>query len=244
MTKDQKHPKRMDKTEAYLVVLLTLAMLLSGCNLGSNLGASTQSPDTPPQSSDADQPQTFLPVIVGAEPGAAGEALQDSLPQDTPDPAAIQASLKDEWRPVIQGASLLFASCEMMFDTYMDFQIEETNLAEAQAQLAVEAELIASVNSGIAAWSAPAPAAQPYLEQVVAYISKLNDLLARKEAGDIGSFENTDLILDTCLSLFDLQDTIASAAVDAGIDEASMAELESENSAIIEDFKKRLGDGN
>ena len=191
-------------------IFTAIILLLLGCKLGSP--ASTAPPI--PASS------TSIP-LQSDNPQSSNESQPNTPPKD-------QEAIKSEWRPLINGAAVLFSSCETMFDTYLNYQIEEIDLAGARLQLNTASGSISVVHDTFTKLPAPSPIILPFKERLEANMGTLLVLLSQQEAADIGSFEATDTLLETCNSLFDAQDEIAAAALSAGLSEASLAQLESE----------------
>ena len=64
----------------------------------------------------------------------------------------------------------------------------------------------------------------------------LIELLGRMDGGELGSPEVTDALLETCSTLERTQTEIVFAALDAGLTEESVRELESEVEEIYRDL--------
>ena len=209
-----------------LAVLLALLLLLSGCSFGSNQSAR-----------DGGQPgsqKAFLPMVAGSqqEPGD-----DSQLPVDSPTVSI------ENWQPVYRAARLLSASCDQAFDTFLQFQIEAIDLGKAQDELSIEAEYAGMAQQALGAVAAPGEAVQPYKARLEASLGTFSSLLARREAADLGSLDSTDILLETCSSLVDTQEEIASAATAAGMSEADLQALEQETAASIAELQAKVQAG-
>jgi len=204
-----------------LAVLLALLLLLSGCSFGSNQSAR-----------DGGQPgsqKAFLPMVAGSQQEASG---------DVPPAVSIE-----NWQPVYRAARLLSASCDQAFDTYLQFQIEAIDLGKAQDELGIEAEYAGMAQQALGAVAAPGEAVQPYKARLEASLGTLSPLLARREAADLSSLDSTDILLETCSSLVDTQEEIASVAAAAGMSEADLQALEQETAASIAELQTKVQAG-
>lgn len=226
MNKDQTHPRFGSKAAIFMAVVLAGLMLLSGCNFGSSQSAQ----DGGAGGSQPGSQKAFLPMVSGSQPQAAGE--------DPQNPAAPG----EDWEPVYRAARLLSASCDQVFDTFLQFQIEAIDLGKAQNELVIEAEYVRAAQQVLSDMAAPGGAAQPYKAQLEASLGTISSLLAQREAADLSSLESTDLLLETCSNLVDSQDEIASAAV-AGMSEADLQRLELETTASIVDLQAKIQAG-
>ena len=223
---------------------IVIAVGLLGCRFGS--GASTAAPIIQ-QPARTPTPGLVTPLVgpedensqgQNQEPPAAGTGQEIQ-----PAPASDQEMLKNEWRPVFNGAKLLSASCEMMFDTWLQYQIEEITLVKAQEELNIESDYLAMAHQAFIELQAPGPTILPYKESLETDMGTLIVLLAKKEAADLNSLESTNSLLDTCSVLFDTLEEITNAAAFAGMSDESLQMLELETAGIIAELQSKIQAG-
>ncbi|NIS82369.1 MAG: hypothetical protein GTO14_19665 [Anaerolineales bacterium] len=154
-----------------------------------------------------------------------------------------QEVLKDEWRSAIQNAIILSSACEWMFETHTNFQQGEINLEEAKEDLSLESDFISFTRWDIL---------EAYQNELVAEfmwrlegeIGVLVELVDKTDDGMIDSPEVFDTLFPTCGSLLDLQSEIVFTAMDAGLTEESIDEIDLSDSEMYSDFYDMIFGGN
>lgn len=158
---------------------------------------------------------------------ATEESLNDSARQD---------GLKDEWRPAISNAMLLFASCQLMFETHFKAGEGEIDLNRARSELTIESDFIGFAVRGFASGPVPSEAVAPFMLQLEQETATLIGLLDPIDDGKIGSAEVLDTLLVTCGTFNNLLSNIVNASMDSGLSEASVDEIDQEMTPMINDL--------
>jgi len=228
---DMTQVKLRPRNKTWLAVLLAALMLLSGCNFGSSQSAQ----DDGSGSASSDQSKFFLPLTGSSQQEAPGDEAQN--------PAVSPQTTIDDWRQIYRAAGLLSGACDQMFDTYLQFQIEEIDLGKAQNELNLEAEYTTAAEQALRSLPDLDGTAQPFKARLEADLSTLNAMLAHREAVDLNSLDSTNILLDTCSALVDTQEEIASAAAEAGMSEGDLQSLEAETADVIAEMEQKIQAG-
>jgi len=154
----------------------------------------------------------------------------------TPPPSSSQEKLKDEWRFVFNGSMVLFSSCELMYETHVRYQNGEIDEAKAKSDLAVESDFFTIIYKQFIKWLDPSQSVAPYKEDLERDMDAWIGFWEQMNSGDIGSPAITDPLFETCSSLFETQNRIITAAMDAGLTGDSADELALEIEELLNDL--------
>lgn len=213
------------------IALSISATLLFACNALSVRPEPTGTTGPPATATLSPASTSTAPSDVG-KPATLPATIEPPAP-----PAAGQEELKDEWRPVLHSAWILFSSCQLMFETQARFVAQEIDMAGADSALATISGAVDSVVSGYDDWRNPSEATGPYKVRLETLTEVLVDLLSRMEGGGIVTDSVVaDNLFNTCSSLSDLQDDAASGAMEAGLTLESMDELDYELADLLRDL--------
>jgi formylglycine-generating enzyme required for sulfatase activity/Tol biopolymer transport system component len=160
-------------------------------------------------------------------------------PTDTQTAPSGQEELKDEWRTAIHNSFILSTGCVWMFETHTNFQQGEIDLEEAKSDLAHESDYIAFTH-----WDIP----EAYQNDIAAELMwrleeemrMLIELIDTTEDDMIGSPEVLDILTPMCGTFMDLEADIAFAAMDAGLTEESISEIDPSSSELYDDFNNLI----
>jgi hypothetical protein len=179
----------------------------------------------------AAQPATATFAATTARPATA------TLPaESTPTPSPLQDNLKNEWRHVFNGVQVLFASCELMYETHTRFQKGEIDTTKAKADLETESFFFTIIYRDFVKWADPSQAVAPFKASLERDMGSFIDLWEQMNSGDIGSPKVTDPLFETCSSFFDTQNSIVNVAMDAGMTQQTADELASEIEELLDDL--------
>lgn len=203
-------------------VCLAMALVLAclGTTPASPLGATSRAPTAALPS------PTVGPVVPSSTPGAG--QIQ---------PAADQAALQAEWRFAYTGGILLVETCLTVYATQDNFQQGQIELAEAQAELAVEANFLDLALQQLLA-EVPSENAAAYIWQLDEQMRTLVDLWGRMNSGQVGAPEITTDLDEACSALQQTVDALVTHAVQAGLSESSLREIEVQ--AELDDMLEQL----
>ncbi len=173
---------------------------------------------------------TTLPQL---QPTATKQA--DESPSDTKD----ELSLEDAWRFPIQNAITLFTACQYMYETQYAYQQGDIDLEKAKSEWSIESDLLAfSVWDSPAAYAVDTTAAlMVRLEDNMRTLIELTDATGDE---DMGSAETLDALLPICTSLQDLQTEVVFSAMDAGLSEETIEEIDPSDSELFTDFYDQI----
>ena len=140
-------------------------------------------------------------------------------------PSDDQELLKEEWRIPIENAIVLFTTCTFMFETHADYQQGEIDLATAQEELSLAADLLT-----IAEWFSP----ESYRSETSAALMLDLELTMRAliewydatDEEDIGTQETLDALFPICESAQALQTEVVFTAMELGLSEESVDEID------------------
>jgi len=199
-------------------MVLTLgAFLLVACALFTGPAATIDPSDELPVPTLTYPPVEDLPAI---EPPATPTAEVIS--------ADDQLALKNEWNRAIVSAEIMFAICEMTYNNHILLQKGTIDQAKAQGEMEEKANFLAEVQGILSGWKDISPRVEPYFHDLDNLSYEMADLISRLMSGEIGSQEITQPLDDTCLALFNAQDEVIGAAVDAGLTTDSIMKIEQE----------------
>ena len=217
----------MKKIKRFLIVLLVWTILTGqalSCGSMAPLreppGISTADRSTPKASSKSTQ-TPLNAVTSGEEPGMSSTG---------------QEELKNEWFVPYTAASILFETCGMMMYTHATFQIAGIDLVEARSELAVEANFIALVETQIVN-QVPTDRTGPFLWELDEDMRVLIDVWEQvNSSDDLGGPAMSEILFNACTPFHNNIETIAFAAMDAGVSEASLNEMDAEIQDIIDEL--------
>ncbi|MBI9051652.1 MAG: hypothetical protein JEZ00_19670 [Anaerolineaceae bacterium] len=204
-------------------------ILLSGCAQSTSQPAITptlqESKATIVQST-----QTPIPLPVEEEtPTVVPEV--ESIPSLSPETEA----LKNEWRPAIQNAIILFAACESVYETHVNAQDAEIDLDKAKSELAIEADFIS-----FARWDDPIAYENETVAELMlrleTQMGKLIVFVPPLSDAKIGSENIIDSLSPVCDALNNLQSEVIFAAFDAGLSEEMVDEIDPSSTELFSDF--------
>jgi hypothetical protein len=152
-------------------------------------------------------------------------------------PAADQAVLQAEWRFAYTGGVLLTETCLMVYETQSNIQQGQIELAEAQAELAVEANFLDLALQQLLA-EVPSENAAAYIWQLDEQMRTLVDLWGRMNSGQVGAPEITTDLDEACSALQQTVDALVTQATQAGLSESSLREIEVQ--AELDDMLEQL----
>ncbi len=147
-----------------------------------------------------------------------------------------QEGLREEWRPAIQNAILLFSICEVMFETHFKYSEGEIDQQQARAELEIEGDFLEFPAHGLSSGDVPSEAVAPYLLRLEREMQTLIGLVDPIDRDAIGSVEVLDTLSATCQTLNGLQGEVVSASMEAGLSEASVDELDQGVTPMINDM--------
>lgn len=152
--------------------------------------------------------------------------------QPSPSPESItgddQLALQKEWSRAIASVEIMFAICETTYNNHALLQKGAIDQEKAQSELDEKADFLAEVQKLLSEWVDVSPRVDPYFHTLDNLSYEMADLMSRLMSGEIGSEEITQPLDDTCLSLFNAQDEVIRAAMDAGLTADSIMKLEME----------------
>ncbi len=151
-------------------------------------------------------------------------------------PVNVQEELKNEWRPAISNAMLLFTSCQLMFETHFKYGEGQIDLDRALFELDAESDFIGFAVRGFASGPVPSEAVAPFMLQLETQTGTLIELLDPIDDGKIGSAEVLDTLLGACGTFNNLLSNIVNASMDSGLSEASVDEIDQEMTPMINDL--------
>jgi hypothetical protein len=144
-----------------------------------------------------------------------------------------QEQLKDTWRPAYHLGALLFETCTMTYNTHADYGQGIIGLDRARTELEAESNFVEYVLRGITS-------IVPESEQVAAHIigieTQVYALVEWLGSEDLGAGGAEEAINRSCISLQSQMDKIYNQAQSAGINSATLDELDSELSPMINDL--------
>jgi hypothetical protein len=183
------------------------------------------------------KPATPTRTATATIPATATLPATATIPAvSTSTPLSVQDDLKDEWRSVFNGSQILFASCELMYDTHIKYQEGEIDITKAKSDLAIESDFFSLVYREFVKWADPSDAVAPFKEKLEQHMGTMIELWGQMNSGDVGSLEVTDPLFGTCSSLFEIQNDIFKSATDAGLSQDSADELASEIEELLNDL--------
>jgi len=200
-------------------LLAAFILLLSACTIFTPSPApSARAPTAPPTA----QPTRIPTMLAATAPGTSG-----------------QEGLKTEWRTAFTSGLLLFETCTLIFETHANCGQGEIDLAEAMAELEIEADSLTLINGWIVA-EIPSEATGAYLWRLETDLRTLIELWSQMNSGDPGAAEITDPLSGTCASLNNTLGEIANTALAAGLTEASLSELEGEIADMLAELRDSI----
>jgi len=206
----------------WLQVLLVGSFFLYGCN----------------QSTSVPTVATLNPIdtaTTSPSPVQTETAIFTPTAETAPTPAVDQEALKDEWGSAINNAIILSSTCEWMFETYMTFQEGEIDLQKANSQLSLEADFVSRTD-----WDLPEAyeneVAAAFMLTLETQMGGLIELIDTTNNNKIESSEALDTLYPVCGSLFDLLSEIVHAAMEAGLTEESVNEIDVSRTDMYKDF--------
>jgi hypothetical protein len=184
-----------------------------------------------------------------ATPPPAATPTATTIPQPQPAPTAraiesqtdssADESLEDIWRYPVQNAITLFTACQYMFETQYAHQQGDIDLEKAKTQWSIESDLLV-----FTVWDVPAAyhsdATATLMLRLEDNMRTLIELIDATDDEDMGSAETRDALLPICTKLQDLQTEVVFAAMDAGLSEAAIEELDPSDSELFTDFYDRI----
>ena len=197
------------------IVLSLGVFLLVACALFTGPAATIELSDELPVPIFTSPPVEVLPTI---EPPPAPTAEVKT--------ADDQLALKNEWGRAIASAEIMFGICEMTYNNHILLQKGTIDQAKAQGELEEKANFLAEVQMTLSGWEDVSPRVEPYFHDLDNLSYEMADLMSRLMSGEIGSQEITQPLDVTCQALFNAQDEVIGAAVDAGLTTDSIMELE------------------
>lgn len=155
-------------------------------------------------------------------------------------PSLDAEALRQEWRPAIQRATLLFETCTLMYETHFEFSREEIGLERALQELDAEGDVLALVWRGFTSGPVPSDATGPYMFRLEGQIMMLIGLLDPIDQNAIGTPEVQETLFDVCAALEGLQAEIVSASIEAGLAETDVEEIGEEVAPLLEDLYEQF----
>jgi hypothetical protein len=180
-------------------------------------------------------------------PAATPTATAIPQPQPTPTTQAVESqsdsstdeSLEDIWRYPIRNAITLFTACQYMFETQYAYQQGDIDLEKAKSEWSIESDLLV-----FTVWDSPAAyhsdATPTLMLRMEDNMRTLIELIDATGDEDMGSAETLDALLPICTNLQDLQTQVVFAAMDAGLSEEIIEELDPSDSELFTDFYDRI----
>jgi hypothetical protein len=155
-------------------------------------------------------------------------------------PSAGQEELKNEWFLPYTATILLFETCDMMMHTHWTFQKAEIDLVEARLELTVESNIIALVNAQIVN-EIPSEQTGPFLWELDADMRGLIVVWEQMNSSDdLGGLAMRDTLFEACTPFWNNIETITYAAMDAGVSEVSLREMDAEIQDIIDELRNSV----
>ncbi len=168
-------------------------------------------------------PQPTHPAIPSPQPTPTPTFAP--LATETQTPSAEQELLKEEWRVPIENTVVLFSACTFMFETHSDYQQGEIDLETAKEKLSLAADFLA-----LAEWFSPessrgetSAALMLELELTMRALIEWFDTTGDE---DIGTQETLDALFPICESAQALQTEVAFTAMETGLSEEDISELD------------------
>lgn len=220
--------------KVYISALAICCIFLAGCSQSANQRNMTPTLELATST-------VVQPTITPTSPPAQEETATITTETEEPQPALPdQEALKEEWRSAINNAIILFSTCEWMFETHFDFQQGNIDIEEAKSDLSLEADFISWTR-----WDSPAAyqneTAAEFMWRLEMEMGGLIELIDTTDDDMIGSAEVLDtLLLTTCSSLFDLLTDIIDTAMEAGLTQESINEIDITYTEMFNDFYEMI----
>jgi len=214
--------------------VMLFVLLVAACSRGVEPGIIHTPTEEPMATNAPTMPPAATPL----------PAVQTSTP-----PSADQQALKVEWRIPYQSSMTLFSACELMFETLYPLQQGEKEIVEAREELSIESDLAAMGIKQYFQWVVPNETGFPVFMRLQSDIDALTGIFDQLMRADDAALALTaqaviDSLGETCASLNETFGAAAMAAMQAGITEQSLRELESEIDEVINDYRDRILEGN
>ncbi len=184
-------------------------------------------------------PATATKQATATRPATATKPVTATRPATATKPAvstSTQDDLKDEWRSIFNGSQILFASCELMYETHVRYQRGEIDITRAKSDLAVEANFFSMIQREFVKWADPSAAVVPFKAKLERDMRTYIELWERLNRADAGAPEVTDPLFEICSSFSTTQDNIVASAMKAGLTNESADELASEIEELLNDL--------
>jgi len=216
------------------IPVMLLALLVAACSRVAEPGIAYTPTEEPKVTKAPTMPPAATPF----------PAVQTSTPS-----GADQQALKVEWRIPYQSSMTLFSACEFMFETLYPLQQGEKEIAQAREELSIESDLAAMGVKQYFQWVVPHETGFPVFMRLQSDIDALTGIFDQLMQADDAKLAATaqaviDSLGETCASLNETFGAAAMAAMQAGITEQSLRELESEIDEVINDYRDRILEGN
>lgn len=149
-------------------------------------------------------------------------------------PSAEQEELYKEWFLSYTSTVLLFETCDLMMGTHASFQQSEIDLVEARAELAAESNTIELVSRQFVN-EVPSEATALFLAELDVDLQELIVVWEQMNASDtLGGAALEQELFNACTPFWENITTIAYAAMDAGVSENSLHEMDAQIEDIID----------
>lgn len=210
------------------LVCSLVAFLLVACTLSSTPAVQSEMNDQEqPAPTLTSTPPTDLPAKVSPTVKAPPSPSPEGISKND------QEALKAEWRRAVTSVEIMFAVCEQTYNTNAAFQQGQIDQAAADADLKEKASFLELAQRSLLSWKDVSELVAPYRLKLDNLSFELADLMYRLMSGEMGSQEITQPLDDTCLALFNAQDEVVRAAMEAGLTEDSVNELDGEIKEIM-----------
>ena len=186
--------------------------------------------DTPTLNATSTQPQQPTATAMPETPTPTTSSNEQEIP------SAEQEELYKEWFVPYTSTVLLFETCNMMIETHINFHENEIDLAEARTELLAESNTIELVNRQIVT-EVPSEATAPFLWELDTDMQELIAIWENMNSSDdLGGLALSDPLFSACTPFWENISTIAYAAMDAGVSEDALREMDAEIQDIINEL--------
>lgn len=218
-------------------MLTLLCALLAGCGVRRSEVEATE------------EGAVSVTTVVEPTPTLTATVAPIELEKTTPIPTSTDAtetasldeeSLRQEWRPAINQAILLFETCTMMYETHFEYWQGKIDLEHALHELNAESDVLAFAWRGFTSGPVPSDTTGPLMFRLEEQIRVLIGLLDPIDEDAIGAPEVLATLSQACGALEGLQSEVVSTSMAAGLTEADVDEIFEAMTLTVKDLYEEL----